>query len=302
MPGSATYPSWHPGGRYVAFSSNQVRQSFYGNPSKVIEVFDLISSIIIFDNEKNEIRMVRDQDTTKYLSTFPSWSPDGKYLYYCRAIENGIGANPELDEIRSMRYDIVRTAFDAETGLTGNTEMVFRASSMGKSASFPRISPDGKYLVLTLDDYGTFPIWHREADLYLLDLQSRNCTKMDLNSDENESYHTWSSNSRWLVFSSKRMDGRSGRSFIAWIDTNGHAGKPFVVPQKDPRRYGSMLESFNIPEFVTGRISVGPRDFIAASKQQSVKSVPADKADSIMRPDLKKLNVKPNPGETPLHE
>ena len=84
MPGGATYPSWHPGGRYVAFSSNQVRQHFYSEPSKSIEVFDLVSDMILFDIEKNDIVMVRDADTTGYQKTFPSWSPDGRYLYYCR--------------------------------------------------------------------------------------------------------------------------------------------------------------------------------------------------------------------------
>ena len=48
-----------------------------------------------------------------------------------------------------------------------------RLQNLNKSASFPRISPDGKFLVFTLADYGTFPIWHHEADLYMLNLQSK---------------------------------------------------------------------------------------------------------------------------------
>jgi hypothetical protein len=77
MPGGATYPSWHPDGRFVAYSSNQVRQGFYSRPEKIIEVFDLVSAIVLFDLENNEIVHVRDRDTTRYLETFPSWSPDG---------------------------------------------------------------------------------------------------------------------------------------------------------------------------------------------------------------------------------
>ena len=134
-------------------------------------------------------------------------------------------------------------------------------AEINKSASFPRISPDGKYLIFTLADYGTFPIWHKEADLYMLNMQSGMCTKMELNSNETESYHSWSSNGRWLVFSSRRMDGRSGRPYFAHIDSVGNQGKEFVLPQKDPSLYSWMLESFNIPELVNGRIKVNPRDF-----------------------------------------
>ena len=140
---------------------------------------------------------------------------------------------------------------------------------MNKSASFPRISPDGKYLVFTLADYGTFPIWHREADLYLLNLQSNIVKKMDINSDETESYHSWSVNGNWLVFSSKRADGRSARPYFAYIDSSGKQGKEFLLPQKDPSIYDRMLESFNIPEFVTGRIKVNPRDFAKATHQNT---------------------------------
>ena len=260
MPGGATYPSWHPGGRYVAFSSNQVRQSFYSIPEKSIEVFDLVSALVVYDRKNNETISVTDRDTTKYLQTFPSWSPDGKYLYFCRAPQYISGSNPELEQIMKTHYDLARKSFDPESRSFGETEIVFNASGINKSVSFPRISPDGKYLVFTLSDYGTFPIWHQEADLYLLDLQSGRSQKMNLNSDKTESYHTWSLNGKWLVFSSKRLDGRSARPYFAHIDSLGNQGKEFALPQKDPSLYSRMLESFNIPEFVNGKIKLTPRD------------------------------------------
>jgi len=297
MPGSATYPSWHPDGRFMAFSSNQVRQSFYSVPEKRIEVFDLVSSLILFDRQSNEIISVHETDTTKFLTTFPSWSPDGKYLYYCRAVQHINAADPTLEQIMMTHYDLVRKSFDAGSRSFGETEIVFNASAINKSASFPRISPDGRYLVFTLHDYGTFPIWHNEADLWMLDMQSKEAGKMSLNSNRTESYHTWSSNGRWLVFSSKRIDGRSARPYFSYIDSLGNQKKEFVLPQKDPELYNRMLESFNIPEFVTGRIRVGPRDFEKATKLQPEKAKSGTKGEQAERAKVYELKI----NERPIH-
>ncbi len=302
MPGTATYPAWNPDGRFVAFSSNQVRQGFYSLPEKAIEVFDLVSSLVIYDRQKNEIITVTDSDTTKYLQTFPSWSPDGKYLYFCRSLPHKSSTGPEFDDIINTHYDLARKSFDPDTRSFGETEVVFDAAAINKSASFPRISPDGKFLVFTLHDYGTFPIWHREADLYLLDMQTGKCGRMTLNSDETESYHTWSLNSRWLVFSSKRLDGRSARPFIAHIDSLGNQGKPFVLPQKDPSLYDRMLESFNIPEFVNGRIEINPRDLARASRQTALKSGSGDKPGTIQVRSVNKTEIPLMDKERPIHE
>jgi hypothetical protein len=297
MPGGATYPSWHPAGRFIAFSSNQVRQSFYSVPEKTIEVFDLVSSLVMYDTKENETFLLTEKDTVKYLATFPSWSADGKYLYYCRAEQHISASDPSLEQIMSTHYNIVRKAFFEDTRTFGETEIVYDASSINKSASFPRISPDGKYLVFTLHDYGTFPIWHREADLWMIDLKSGHSHRMDLNSDRTESYHTWSSNGRWLVFSSKRIDGRSARPFIAYVDSLGNLGKEFVLPQKDPELYNRMLESFNIPEFVDGRIELGPKDFEKATKENLLKAKPGDKTKSPVKQDVYQLKI----NERPIH-
>ena len=302
MPGGATYPAWHPGGRFVAFSSNQVRQGFYAKPERTIEVFDLVSTMIVYDLDNNKTIMVRDRDTTRFLQTFPSWSPDGLYLYYCRALQVNLETNMTLEEIKNTRYDIVRVQFDPESMTFGETEMIFNASATGKSASFPRISPDGRYLVFTLADYGTFPIWHKEADLFLLDLQNGESKKMELNSNDNESYHTWSSNGKWLVFSSKRTDGRSTRPFFAYFDSWDSTGKPFILPQKDPTFYGRLMESFNIPEFVNGKIRLSPHDFAAVSGNESLKANPNNPLDSLKQWEMQKVNVSRNPGEKSIHE
>ena len=268
MPANAVYPSWHPSGKYVAFSSNKTVQAFHSRPEKNIEVFDLFSSLVLYDIEKNEIMACVDSDTTQYMETFPYWSPDGSSLYYCRA--------PQVMEdfdFRDVKYDLLRISFDQENRTFGKPEVVFNAAAMNKSVSFPAVSPDGKRLVFTLHDYGTFSIWHKEADLYLLDLQDNQAVKMTINSDEAESYHSWSSNGKWLVFSSKRGDGLTAHPYFAYFGSKDQFGKPFVLPQKDPTLYERMLKTYNKPEFVMGKINLSSRDFERAAKNNALKAI-----------------------------
>jgi dipeptidyl aminopeptidase/acylaminoacyl peptidase len=139
--------------------------------------------------------------------------------------------------------------------------------------TFPGWSPDGKYLVFTLHNFGNFSIWHKEADLYLLDLQTMKSQIMPLNSNETESYHSWSSNGKWLAFSSKRGDGLTTRPYFAWFGSPDKIGKPFVLPQKDPSLYQRMILTFNKPEFLTGKILQGPRNFKSASKDAAANAI-----------------------------
>ena len=75
------------------------------------------------------------------------------------------------------------------------------------------------------------------------------------NSADTDSYHSWSSNSRWIVFSSRRDDGLFTRLYIAHIDADGVAGKPFMLPQRDPQQYyADLFRSYNVPEFITGPV------------------------------------------------
>lgn len=267
MIANAVYPSWHPSGRYIAFSSNEIVQSFHMLPGKTTEVYDQSARLVLYDCRKDEITAVPDDDTVKYLETFPCWSPAGDFLYYCRTRQ----LTGSFD-YRNIRYDLMRRPFDNSSGLFGKAEVIYDAQSKGKSVSFPSVSPDGNYLVFTLHDYGTFSIWHKEADLYLLDLLSGKVDSMSLNSSETESWHSWSSNGKWIVFSSKRGDGLTARPYLAYFGSPGNIGKPFVLPQEDPALYSRLDKTFNRPEFITGRITAGPRDFARASEKESVKA------------------------------
>jgi hypothetical protein len=112
--------------------------------------------------------------------------------------------------------------------------------------------------MITLSDHATFPIWHQEADLWMIDLQNGNKPiQLDaLNSPSVESYHSWSSNGHWVVFSSRRKDGLYTRPYIAYIAADGTTGKPFILPQERGDFYQECMTSFNIPELVKGKVEV----------------------------------------------
>jgi Tol biopolymer transport system component len=260
------YPAWHPGGRYVAFSVNHIAQAFYATPDHRREAIDTLSDLILYDTETNKITNCAAIASKNRFETFPTWSPDGRYLYYISAIALA------PDKYKEIRYDLLRIAFDPDTRQFGTVDTVVSSSRTGLSVSFPRISPDGKYLLFCMTEYGNFTIWHKDSDLYLMNLETNEITKPDINSDQAESYHSWSSNGKWLVFSSKRDDGLTARPYFAYFGSADQVGKPFVLPQKDPTLYKRLVKTFNKPEFVTSRISIGPRDFEHAAKKEAEKA------------------------------
>lgn len=247
------YPMWHPSGRYIVFSTNNTCQSFFHDGRTPIEVYDLASDIFIYDVEHHrEIADPRFTESTKW-ETFPAFSPDGKYLYFCQAQSVKM---PQ--DYQKLKYAIVRVAFDAATGKLGDkVETIYNPAISKGSASFPRISPDGKYLLFTEAANATFPIWHKEADLKMIRLSDGKVMNTAMiNSKETESYHSWSSNGRWIIFSSRRLDGRYTRFFIAWVNKDGQFGKPFLLPQKEPEWNVLRMKSYNIPEFIKGKVEL----------------------------------------------
>ena len=213
-----------------------------------MEVSDSESDLVILDTETNSLITDTAVYGEKWMETFPTWNPDGDMLYYCRS--KAINKKTPLD---SIHYDLYRIPFHEKEESFGTPECIFNASEAGKSVSFPRISPDGKFLMFTCSDYGNFSIWHPESELYLLDLATNNIRNMEeVNSNDVESFHSWSSTGEWFVFSSKRLDGLWAHPYIASFDSRtGMAGKPFVLPQEDPDFYLDFTRTFNLPELIT---------------------------------------------------
>ncbi len=256
MVSGSVYFGFSPSGRYIAFSTNVIIPAFHSRPDKRLEVFDSKSDVYVADLERNT--MIRSEllCDSMVFETFPTFSPDGKYIYYCAAKRVRL---PQ--DLGKLRYSLVRIPFDEQTGTIGTeVDTVFHASqattdAKGNSVCHPRISPDGKHLLFTVQDYGTFPIWHRESDLWMMDLRTGQTDMLTIvNSDKSDTYHSWSSNSRWFVFASKRDDGLYGKPYFCYVDRKGKAHKPFVLPQKDPTKYDNILKSFNAPELGRGSV------------------------------------------------
>jgi Tol biopolymer transport system component len=267
MKNGAVYPRWHPSGSFVAFSSNKVVQQFHSMERKKIEVSDLNSTLVLYDVEKNEMMDIDLGNQNQFMDTYPEWSPDGRFIYFCRAKQIA----KEYD-YRETKYNLCRAEFNPQTRKFGQVELVFDAAGKGKSVSFPRISPNGNTLVFTYHNYGCFPIWQKEADLYSINLNNFKTTKLGVNSDFTESYHSWSSNGDWMIFSSKRGDGLTARPYITFINGEGQASKPFVLPQKYPAYYRGFIKTYNIPEFAQSEVSFSPGEIRDAANKAAIQA------------------------------
>ncbi len=270
---AGVYPTWHPWLPLIVYSTNMTGQIFHStNPNK-IEVFDSESDLIAYDVEKNEVTNIENDPAE--MECFPFWAPDGKTLYYCSAhFEYSDTVTDKGKEFitrtQEAKYNLYKKRFNPETMQFGPREPVFAADSLDKSATLPRISPDGRYLMFTVAKYGVFHIWHHDADLWMLDLQTGEVRNMEeINSADTESYHSWSSNGRWVVFSSRRYDSNYTRPFIAHIDKNGHGSKPFELPCANPDYHRQLLRSYNVPEFMKGPVTIKPQRFADALKQDA---------------------------------
>lgn len=244
MISGTVYGDLHPDGRWGVFSSNIIIPGFHTLADRRLEVFDTKSDVCITDFDSGEILTPENLSRADVLETFPCFNGDGTAIFYCAADSVRL---PQ--EIEKLKYSLFKASFNPSDGSTGNPEMIWDAAVHNASVCHPKASPDGKWLLYTVADYGTFPIWHQECDLELMDLTTGTILPLDAaNSDRSDTYHSWSSNSRWFVFASKRGDGQYGRPYFCHIDKNGKVTKPFVLPQKDSHLYEKTLKSFNIPD------------------------------------------------------
>ena len=286
---AGVYPSWHPKKNLVCFSTNMTGQTFHMYHAEKIEVVDTNSDLILYDADRNEVRNLL---CTEYLETFPCWNPEGDRLYFCAALVPELRGVPDslkapviTANYEKIHYNLMSMAYDAVADTFGTPRVEIDAAANGRSITFPRVSPDGRYVLYAEGDYGQFHIWHKSSDLWVKDLRTDSCYALkDANSDDVDSYHTWSSNGRWIVFSTRRMDGNYTRPFIAYFDREGKAHKAFCLPQQDPEQNILLLKSYNVPELSRNAVQVSEqtlRDVIYHTDGDTAKYVGEPRTDAL---------------------
>lgn len=242
--GGGVYGDISADGRYGVFTTADITFAIHSRVDMRMEVYDKRSDLIVVDFDNLTVTDNPSVSGEEYQETFPCFSADGKTIFFCRASHH-----EQPDSISDMHYDIAVVSFDPETGEIGDRVITIVPAGDNISFSHLKASPDGHWLMATAAQYGTFPVWHKESELWLIDLQTRRVDTMSkVNAYGADTYHSWSSNSRWVVFASKRHDQVYGRPYIAYIGPDGKLGKPFLLPQKDPDIYATTLKSFNLPE------------------------------------------------------
>ena len=271
---AGVYPSFNPKYDIVAYSVNNTGQVFHTKHANKVEVQDKASDVIVYNPNKEIVAHVAN--SVDDLEVFPCWSADGKVLYYCSAHmeHRDTTLSREADLVmryKEIKYDILARSWNPVTGEFGAVDTVFAASALGKSATFPRVSPCGRYMLFALAEYGCFHIWHKDADLYVLDLRTGNYWPLEkANSPYPESYHAWSSTGKWILYASRRDDTNYSRLYIAHINDDGTAEKAFLLPQESAEFYDFFDRSYNVPEFMVEPVKITPHEFVEVIEGESV--------------------------------
>ena len=273
---AGVYPSWHPTHEYIALSNNKTHQSVHAMSHDKLEVIDEENDMILYDTRNNTVSVIENDSSE--LECFPGWSADGRTLYYVSAhYEAPFGPDRKnqifLDR-EQLHFNLYSKSFDPDTKVWGPKQLIYDAVAADSSVTWPRVSPDGRWMICCISTHGIFPLDQIASDFILYDLTDNSYRYADeINSQYAESYHNWSSNGKWLMFSTRREDGVHTRLYFSHIDESGHFSKPFALPQRDPSFNREFLNAFNIPEFMKGPIRITPQQFAAfVSSTEATKS------------------------------
>lgn len=248
---AGSYAYWHPSGDYCAYATNSVHQAFFVGTGQRIEVYHKFSDIIVLDTRTNELLLTPLLQTDD-LEIFPAFSADGSAIYYSTSKPCRVPA-----EYEQVKCSLCRIGFDAQTGKYGEVvDTLLNGPADDRSYTLARPSYDGRWLMYCQSSRSNFPVAQTDGELCLMDLRTgEHRVLTEANSPQTESYHNWSSDSRWFVFSSKRENGMYAQLFLAHIDDQGKVSKPFLLPQRNPRKfYLEDMDSYNCPDFTKMKV------------------------------------------------
>jgi len=253
------FVAWHPSGKLFACSISMPTLLVNQTGNYTQDIFEIDSFLTYYLFDPGVMKTSAKFSTEDRLELYPEWSPDGQYLYFCSSPKlwtSDVTQNDLYTLRKKVKYDLHRISYDLAKDTWGQLETILSAEDTGFSILQPRISPDGQWLLFLITGSGSWPVHHPDSDLCLMNLKAAQQTgkyqyqRLDINSNQSESWHSWSSNSRWIAFSSKRSYGTFTRTYFSYIDDNGKASKPLLLPQKDPVFYDSCIETYSVPELI----------------------------------------------------
>ncbi len=244
-----TYMAWSPDNEKLAFSANQkiaaLKPILYETQLAGMSTSD----IAIYDTTRNEAYLLPGASDPNMLEVYPRWSPDQSLIVFSRS--------PVGDHPAYILYDLYAAPVDG--GKESAAFPIEDAVDNGRSNYFPRFSPDGKWFSFCQCDGGD--LIRSSSDIYLKagDLKGP-AHRLECNVPyAADSWHSWSSNSRWLVWASKREGGIYAYLYLTHIDEEGHDSPAIRLPMKKKPH-----ASFNIPEFVAHDPGIQEADLFEA--------------------------------------
>jgi Flp pilus assembly protein TadD len=261
-----------PDGRYV-ISTVKDRAVFVATPDIWFSqlFFPIKGILVVYDTRNGTFKSLPGADDPEYVQSNPTWSPDGKSIVFARtkAYRKDRIANASsilLDEKdvpefvkdkEPFKYDLYRIPFNDGRG--GKAEPIEGASHNGKSNYFAKFSPDGKWIVFCKAE--NYMLLMPDSELFIIPAAGGEARRLRANTPRMNSWHSWTSNGRWLVFSSKANTAYT-QLFLTHIDEDGESTPPVVL-----ERFTGDDRAANIPEFVPL-----PADAIAKIKEQFLDS------------------------------
>jgi hypothetical protein len=240
--GEFTFFGNSPDGKYMLIAMNSF--GFFVNKNTITEPFDYPyqrGDIYWFDLQKQTLNPLPGACDPNYVEDMPSFSPDGKYVVFSRYQPEVKHTNPPTAVIRAI--DLFKVPFNHGQG--GIPAPMKNASFNHQYQYFARYAPNGKWLSFCRGD-GFKGIFARaSSDIYLLSADEDHLIKLNLNRNGiMDSWHYWSNDSHWLIFSSNREANRLTAIYLVYIDEQGNDYPPVRLVS-----YPNM--KVNTPQFIS---------------------------------------------------